>query len=366
MKKNQLKRNSKLQQKQSQSQKVVVNVNQPARRRQTRRRQPSQQQVAQRGPQIIPIPYPIMQQPTFNNNQGFSQPKVAIPNQTFETNYKNLSEQISNLSQRFNTYGDAFTTLMKSSNDKIPDEAVKVKMEEYTPPVQLPKGTSSPILYPEGSIKLNMNDESPTIRVPNQTPVVQGIKDLITSKTTTIMRPKEDGTVEIRKILYPEPRSLFTSPKLQVSDAFTRPKVHVDNKTIFNQPKPEQLLIENGPSTPDGQFEEQLKVKDENLIKDEVSKPYTNYNIVNEIGYRVCPICAERHTTSHIYSHLRDKHLDPLNGESDKKVTYGGITTIYKRLPTETINEIIESIKTYNKKSNERSKNLKKTKQYEI
>lgn len=373
MKKNQVKRNpirryplkrqNGEKQSQSQSQNVVVNVNQPPRRQPPRRRQPSQQQVAQRGPQIIPIPYPIMQQPTFNNNQGFNQPKVAIPttNQTFENNFKNLSDKVNDLSQRFSTYGESFMNVLKSANDKIPAEATQVKMEEYTPPVQLPKQDTpaSPIVYPEGSIKINSNDVSPSIRVPNQTPTIQGIRDLLSNttgnnKTVTIMKPNDDGTASVRKVTYPEPRSLFASPQLRIENVFTRPKVVTDNNTIFNNPNPNQLLIENAPpTTADTKFEEQQKVNEENIIKDEVVESSTNEEAKKTSNKLVtCPLCGEQHGNNHISAHLKSKHLDnslQTGQKGTKTVKYRGLTSVYDTHPPEIINDAIDSIRTYKK-----------------
>lgn len=82
---------------QSQSQNIVVNIN-----KSTRQRNPTKTQTNQRSsaPQVITIPYPVMQQQT---PQQFNRPSIAIPSQSFESNFKNLSEQINNLSNRFNT-----------------------------------------------------------------------------------------------------------------------------------------------------------------------------------------------------------------------------------------------------------------------
>lgn len=235
--------------KQKQTQKVVVNINQPVRRRrqpkrrQTKQQQQQQQQIINR-PQVIPIPYPIIQPP----QTPFNRPSVDIPsqNQKFETNFKNLSDQVNNLSNRFNSYGDAFINFMKSSNDVIPSDSLKVKMEEATPPMDKPTPPLEPIIYPKESIKVTTND-----------------------------------------------------------DMFIKPKVTTDTSTIFNKP----LMIENAkPSPLETKFEDEQKVEEENIIEpskdnEEELKPLDKKLIS-------CPICGEKHYRPNLKRHINTNHLD--------------------------------------------------------
>lgn len=362
MNKNQVKRNSKLLQKQSQSQKVVVNVNQPARRRQTKRRQPSQQQQQQQRPlvipQVVPIPYPMMQQ-----QQGFNQPRVAIPttNQTFENNFKNLSEKVNDLSQRFSTYGESFMNVLKSGNDKIPSDATTVKMEDVTSPptVQLPKETPSPIVYLAGSIKLNSpDDEEPNVRFKqpsraNNTskspPPVQGVKDLINYKSATIT--KED---ESRVVSYPDPFKLFTSPKLYIDNAFSRPDLSTqDTNKIFNKP----FMIED---------KKPIEVKQENVevepLQEEIVQPSVDKEKTKRKVGKTCPICDEHFADFSKLSQHATHHIDKTNtvkkGALEKRAVekgaeegkkkeypYGGVIKKYEQFHPDDVESVITPLK---------------------
>lgn len=362
MKKNQVKRNSKLLQKQSQSQKVVVNVNQPPRRRQTKRRQPSQQQQQQQQrplviPQVVPIPYPMMQQ-----QQGFNQPRVAIPttNQTFENNFKNLNEKMNNLTERFNTYGESFMNVLKSGNDKIPSDATTVKMEDVTSPptVQLPKETPSPIVYPEGSIKINYaDDEEPNVRFkqPSRTnnvaksppPPLQGVKDLINYKTATIK--KEDET---RVVSYPDPFRLFTSPKLYIDNTFSRPDLSTqDTNKIFNKP----FMIEDKKPV-------EVKPVEVEPLQEEIVQPSVDKEETKRKGGKTCPICGEHFENFTKLSQHAIHHIDKTNtvekgalekravekGAEEgkiKKFPYGGVTKKYEQFHPDDVESVITPLK---------------------
>ena len=367
MKKNQVKRNSKLLQKQSQSQKVVVNVNQPARRRQTKRRQPSQQQQQQQQqrplviPQVVPIPYPMMQQ-----QQGFNQPRVAIPttNQTFENNFKNLSDKVNDLSQRFSTYGESFMNVLKSGNDKIPSDATTVKLEDVTSPtVQLPKEIPSPLVYPEGSIKINYaDDEEPNVRfkqpsrinnIAKSPPPVQGMKDLINYKSATIT--KED---ESRVVSYPDPFKLFTSPKLYNDNTFSRPDLSTqDTNKIFNKP----FMIEDKKPIE----VKPVEVKQENVevepLQEEIVQPSVDKEKTTRKVGKTCPICNEHFKDYGKLSQHATHHIDKTNTvEKGAKngnfhdVPYGGVTKKYEQFHPDDVETLIKPLKrTYTKQTKE-------------
>ena len=247
-------------QKQRQSQRVVVNIDNSRKtvRRNPDARQPQQRQKTQVVPQIVPIPNPMMQQPQYPvpprpPQPQFNTPVVNVPNQAFETNFRNLTEQVSNLSNRFNEYGQAFMNLMK---EDVPKEATKVTMEEYVPEVKLPATPASPIIYSEGTYtvttpKQTVNEPSDalTIRVPNQTPIIRG--------------------------------TLFNSPMLNLDNSqFTRPKVITVSSSIFQKP----LLIEEV-KPPSEQFAEQEEEADKKAVAEEVTtvrKPRTKQDIERE------------------------------------------------------------------------------------
>lgn len=267
--KNTIKKNN-TKQKQSQRQSVVVNINQPSRRRQQKSNSNSSQQRSS-APQVITIPYPVMQQQT---PQQFNRPSIAIPSQSFESNFKNLSDQINNLSNRFNTQ-----TMVTPS---VVTQPLPQKAENR--PVTTP--STVPIVYPENAIDIEYSREKEIpVRAP-KTPVVQGVKDLI--QKSLKVYPSGTKNDEYRIITYPAvnnskfddnvAKSLFTSPSLNVdSRQFNKPKVvipEINNNPVFNQPN----LIVNEP--PSEQFNEELIQEDEAII-------------LNDNKKKTCPFCKD-------------------------------------------------------------------------
>lgn len=268
MTKKPVKRTQKQKQKQRQTQRVVVNIDNS--RKTVRRQTNGQQQSSQsRGPQIIPIPYPIMQ-PQLNTpaQPGFARPSVAIPNQTFETNFKNINDQINNLSERFNTYGKAFMDKIseaKPTPPPAPAPEPSPQGNDFTMYMDLPD--TPPATKPAPTTE----SKAPSVRVPNQTPIVRGVKDLI-DRGGTVYRDGEPSTnfkIDENDNVIPlaNPKTLFRSPTLNMNpNQFNKPKVLTYNSDVFNRP----TLAFNPPAE---EFAKEEEKADEEAVDEAVIKP---------------------------------------------------------------------------------------------
>lgn len=283
---------------QQQTQNVIVNVPNPTRRAPVRRSQ-SQQQPA-RAPQIIPIPYPIIQpqltapplprqpqpqaqairaqapapvpvpiaeqiptptptptpitipiyippenvKPSNFDNNGWV-PNLEKPNPVFENHFKDLNKKIDDISENFNTYGKAFwNKLNKPQPAPAPDVTIKMDIPD-TP--------------------------EPSVRVPNQTPIVRGVKDLI-DRGGTVYRDGEPSTnfkIDENDNVIPlaNPKTLFRSPTLNMNpNQFNKPKVLTYNSDVFNRP----TLAFNPPAE---EFAKEEEKADEEAVEEAVVKP---------------------------------------------------------------------------------------------
>ncbi len=301
-------------QKQKQSQRVVVNIDNS--KRTTRR--VSNQPPQTRQPQIIPIPYPIMQQPQVIQQPQFNRPAPQVPqannNQVFENNFNRLNERLNNLSETFNTHAQNIMGRLNTQPTQTP-----VQTPPETPPtVELPRPQER---RPEKIIVLD-EEPTPQIRQPNQTPIIQGTRDLIASaKSAKIFSPSNEGIpYEVKfnmdqQSLSNLPKTLFTSPTVSMNpNGFNRPKVVHSTGKEFNQPT---LLIKNEPEpTPAGKFEEEL----ENVEAQEiVNEPVEN----NRTKAFECPICDKVEIgISNANRHLRTMHMDERlgDGATSKKI----------------------------------------------
>ena len=302
---------------QSQSQNIVVNIN-----KSTRQRNPTKTQTNQRSsaPQVITIPYPVMQQQT---PQQFNRPSIAIPSQSFESNFKNLSEQINNLSNRFNTQ-----TMVTPS---VVTQPLPQKAENR--PVTTP--STVPIVYPENAIDIEYSrDKEIPVRAP-KTPVVQGVKDLI--QKSLKVYPSGTKNDEYRIITYPAvnnskfddnvAKSLFTSPSLNVdSRQFNKPKVvipEINNNPVFNQPN----FIVNEP--PSEQFNEELIQEDEAII-------------LNDNKKKTCPFCKDGIDHKNNFKrHILTNHYDSNLQSGETGTIYNStLRKEYTTYPTEKMDKL--------------------------
>jgi hypothetical protein len=103
---------------------VVVNIDN-SRKTIRKKSDGTQQQQPQKqsAPQVIPIPYPVMQQvspylqPNFNNARV---PNPNNPNPVFENHLRDLNGKINNLTDQFNTYGKTIMEKLNSSGPHAP------------------------------------------------------------------------------------------------------------------------------------------------------------------------------------------------------------------------------------------------------
>ena len=298
-------------QKQKQSQRVVVNIDNS--KRTTRR--VSNQPPQPRQPQIIPIPYPIMQQPQVIQQPQFNRPVPQVPqannNQVFENNFNRLNERLNNLSETFNTHAQ---NIMGRLNAQPPQTPVQTPPE--TPPtVELPRPQER---RPEKIIVLD-EEPTPQIRQPNQTPIIQGTRDLITSaKSAKIFSPANEGIpYEVKFNMDQQsisnlPKTLFTSPTVSMNpNGFNRPKqIHTTGQE-FNNQRP--LLIKNEPEpTANEQFNKQLEEADKKDIVEAEEEPVIikdSKNNDDEKNKIKCPLCDDLFAnTGNVTKHINRVH----------------------------------------------------------
>ena len=265
-------------QKQKQSQRVVVNIDNS--KRTTRR--VSNQPPQPRQPQIIPIPYPIMQQPQVIPQQQFNRPAPQVPqannNQVFENNFNRLNERLNNLAENFNNHAQ---NIMGRLNAQQPAQTPVQTPPETPPTVELPRPQER---RPEKVIVLD-EESTPQIRQPNQTPIIQGTRDLIsTAKSAKIFSPTNDGVpyevkYNVEQSINNLPKTLFTSPTVSMNpNGFNRPKVVHSTGKEFNQQTLQLEFKSPQATTANEQFNQQLEEADKKDIV-EVEEPKKKFNI---------------------------------------------------------------------------------------
>jgi hypothetical protein len=286
--------------------------------------------------------------------QPFNRPNVGIPTQTFETNFKNLSDQVNNLSNRFNTYGDA---LLNRLND------VKRSEQSVTStPVE------SPIVYPESAIDVEYSKEKEMpVRTP-KTPVVQGVKDLI-NRTVKVYPSGGDGTPIVKQISFKDPpyndkfdseisnRSLFVSPTLNMdSRQFNKPKVVIpeaDNNPVFNKPQLIEAIekfnekYEKPIEPPTEKFNKEIKAEDEEAVEEVVQKVDKNEPKKAKQNYSsICPLCNEGISHSgNLRRHIENNHHNPNLQNNQTGIKYNRTSKKeYISYPTDEINNILTSL----------------------
>ena len=247
---------TKQKQKQKQSQRVVVNIDNS--RKTVRRNNPNPPQPRQ--PQIIPIPYPIMQQSQLQQQQFNRPAPQANNNQVFENNFNRLNERLNNLAENFNNHATNIINRLNTQPQPQPNPQTPQTPQtpESPPEVQLPRPQER---RPEKVVVLN-EDETTPIRQPNQTPVIQGTRDLIsTAKKVKIFSPNNDGVPYEVNIQQPPSRTLFLSPSVNMNpNGFNKPKTIHSTGKEFNQPT---LQLGYKPqTTANEQFNQQLEEAD--------------------------------------------------------------------------------------------------------
>lgn len=262
-------------QKQKQSQRVVVNIDNS--RKTVRRNNPNPPQPRQ--PQIIPIPYPIMQQPPLQQQQQqFNRPAPqANNNQVFENNFNRLNERINNLAENFNNHAQ---NIIGRLNAQPPANPQTPQTPESPPEVQLPRTQER---RTEKVIVLNDDEITPpVIRQPNQAPIIQGTRDLITSaKKVKIFSPQNDGIPYEINLQQPPSRALFLSPSVNMNaNEFNKPKTIHSTGKEFNQPVLQLEFKPEPPKIPNEQFNQQLEETDKkDIVEAEEPKKKSKYNI---------------------------------------------------------------------------------------
>lgn len=257
--------------KQQQSQGVSVIIDNS--RRTTRRTNPNPQP---RQPQIIPIPYPIMQQQPIQQQQ-FNRPVPQVPqannNQVFENNFNRLNERLNNLAENFNNHAQNIMGRLNAQQQP------QTPQTPATPPtVELPKPQER---RPEKVIVLD-DEPTPQVRQPNQTPIIQGTRDLIsTAKSAKIFSPVNDGIpYEVNMKVELPPSRLFLSPNVNMNpNGFNKPKqVHTTGKE-FNQPILQLDFKSPPPATANEQFNQKLEETEKKDIVEAEEEPKKKFNI---------------------------------------------------------------------------------------